>query len=138
MAFRFNFANDEDEAEPALAPQPPAEAVIPAQEVSIETGATDVNFTPHVLAEKVLLFRGNVQPVDGALAEATSTSDLVPRVYEGGFKLWECAVDLCEYMIEQMRCDEAGVLKGQHVIELGCGHGLPAILALKAGMPPMH
>ena len=27
-------------------------------------------------------------------------SDLIPGVYEGGFKLWECAVDLSRFLAE--------------------------------------
>lgn len=29
-----------------------------------------------------------------------SVSDLIPGEYEGGFKLWEGAIDLCHYLIE--------------------------------------
>lgn len=42
--------------------------------------------------------------VDDDLSKATlripglSTEDLQPRIYEGGFKTWECAVDLAEYL----------------------------------------
>lgn len=62
---------------------------------------------------------------------AASTSDLVPGRYEGGFKLWECSVDLCRYL-----CGGAGDaprLQGAHVLELGCGHGLPGVLAALKG-----
>ncbi|GMS89807.1 hypothetical protein PENTCL1PPCAC_11982, partial [Pristionchus entomophagus] len=55
-------------------------------------------------------------------------SDLTTHVYEGGFKVWECARDLCE-LIEQ----EPEIVKGKNVLELGCGAGLPSIVALKEG-----
>eukprot|EP00658_Telonema_sp_P-2_P015571 TRINITY_DN16006_c0_g1_i1.p1 TRINITY_DN16006_c0_g1~~TRINITY_DN16006_c0_g1_i1.p1 ORF type:complete len:283 (-),score=58.31 TRINITY_DN16006_c0_g1_i1:337-1185(-) len=149
MAFRFNFAHEEagEQAVPTpLDPEP--EPMPPAQEVAIEAGASGVHFTPTVLAETIILYRGSVKPVEGALAEATADSDLIPHgdervgagaaemlslVYEGGFKLWECAVDLSEYMLEELQCDREGAMTGKRVIELGCGHGLPGILALKAG-----
>ncbi|EGG23865.1 peptidase M20 family protein [Cavenderia fasciculata] len=49
-------------------------------------------------------------------------TDLIPGVYEGGFKLWECAIDLINYIIEQ-----SIPLQGLKVLEIGCGHGLPAL-----------
>ena len=70
-------------------------------------------------------------------------------VYEGGFKLWECAIDLCEYMLAK-DLGRPGLLDGanpldrlrltrlragKRVMELGCGHGLPGILAAQAGEP---
>eukprot|EP00879_Flechtneria_rotunda_P004231 GHRR01004479.1.p1 GENE.GHRR01004479.1~~GHRR01004479.1.p1 ORF type:complete len:304 (+),score=70.11 GHRR01004479.1:120-1031(+) len=68
-------------------------------------------------------------------------SDLVPQKYEGGFKLWEGAIDLCNYLIQiyQMTPDIMQYtapdtsLRGKKVLELGCGHGLPGILCLLAG-----
>ena len=55
-------------------------------------------------------------------------TDLIPGVYEGGLKVWECSLDLCRYLFEH---DVA--LQG-HVLELGCGHGLPACWALKRAL----
>lgn len=54
----------------------------------------------------------------------TTTSDLIPGVYEGGLKVWECSIDLCQYL-------ESHDLKVDgHVLELGCGHGLPGCWVL--------
>lgn len=63
----------------------------------------------------------------GAISAVLSTSDVQTGVYEGGFKLWECAVDLVRYMREAPGPAPARVL------ELGCGHGLPGIYALQRG-----
>jgi predicted nicotinamide N-methyase len=52
-------------------------------------------------------------------------SDLVPGVYEGGLKVWECSIDLCRYLQANNIIIEGSVL------ELGCGHGLPGCLLLK-------
>ena len=52
-------------------------------------------------------------------------TDLVPGVYEGGLKVWECSIDLCRHLVTKNV-----VLEG-NVLELGCGHGLPGCLALK-------
>ncbi len=48
-------------------------------------------------------------------------ADVVAGVYEGGFKLWECAVDLVRYI-------HKNGLKGASVLEIGAGHGLPGIV----------
>jgi hypothetical protein len=63
----------------------------------------------------------------GAISAVLTTSDVQTGVYEGGFKLWECAVDLVRYMREAPGATPARVL------ELGCGHGLPGIYALQQG-----
>ena len=60
----------------------------------------------------------------------------------GGFKLWECAVDLSIYLctlwsvtkdtgLSSSFGSSAGTKK---VLDLGCGHGLPGILASCLGM----
>lgn len=36
--------------------------------------------------------------LDDASATGLSTDDIKPNVYEGGFKTWECAVDLAKYL----------------------------------------
>ena len=52
-------------------------------------------------------------------------TDLVPGIYEGGLKVWECSIDLCRYLVEN-DIDIEG-----HVLELGCGQGLPGCYMLK-------
>ena len=61
----------------------------------------------------------------------------------GGFKLWECAVDLANYLCQQYQinsspvgasfCSSCPPLSGSSVLELGCGHGLPGILLMLCG-----
>lgn len=58
-------------------------------------------------------------------------SDIVPGVYEGGYKVWECSVDLAIFIL-QRKCQLPDHGAGR-VIELGCGHGFPGIAALKVG-----
>lgn len=52
-------------------------------------------------------------------------TDLVPGVYEGGLKVWECSIDLCRFFHSQS-IDIHG-----YILEIGAGHGLPGIWALK-------
>ncbi|CAF3452108.1 unnamed protein product [Rotaria socialis] len=51
------------------------------------------------------------------------TSDLVPNVYEGGFKTWECSHDLVAYLSSIV----SNFQEMTTVIELGCGSGLPGL-----------
>lgn len=86
--------------------------------------------------KRVLLPEDSVKDLldgEGGDASAVVTdTDLVPEVYEGGFKLWECARDLLEVLHDMARSGEL-VLEGAEVLEAGCGAGLPGALAVKLG-----
>ena len=43
------------------------------------------------------------------------TTDLQAGVYEGGLKIWECSVDLCNYLEEQEK------MGGMKVLEVSLG-----------------
>ncbi|XP_052056139.1 histidine protein methyltransferase 1 homolog [Apodemus sylvaticus] len=63
----------------------------------------------------------------------SSHSDLIPGVYEGGLKIWECTFDLLTYFTK------AKVkFAGQKVLDLGCGSGLLGITASKGGAKEVH
>uniref|UniRef100_A0AAV1UB55 protein-histidine N-methyltransferase n=1 Tax=Peronospora matthiolae TaxID=2874970 RepID=A0AAV1UB55_9STRA len=66
----------------------------------------------------------------GAIGSFLTTTDVQTGVYEGGFKLWECALDLVKLLATQRR---QGATMAASVLELGCGHGLPGIYALQQG-----
>lgn len=61
-------------------------------------------------------------------------TDLIPGQYEGGYKLWECSVDLAQYLVA-FRSDLLSSLnvstsgRPLRILELGCGIGLPGIVA---------
>ncbi|XP_002740457.1 histidine protein methyltransferase 1 homolog [Saccoglossus kowalevskii] len=55
-------------------------------------------------------------------------TDLIPQVYEGGLKIWECSVDLVDYL-QDIEVDFAS----KRVLELGCGAGLPGLFAMQQG-----
>ena len=52
-------------------------------------------------------------------------SDLIPGVYEGGLKIWECTHDLLMYL-----SSNDVDFTGKCVLDLGCGAGLLGIYAL--------
>lgn len=84
------------------------------------------------LCESALLLRKSIATPPPHLSP--TGADILPATYEGGYKLWECAVDLAEhlYRAEQPR------LRGSAVLELGAGHAFPAIVAAKCGADPVH
>jgi predicted nicotinamide N-methyase len=63
--------------------------------------------------------------------------DVVKSVYEGGFKLWECALDVMRYLCIELSKQHAETptqsMNGLNVLELGCGHGLPSLFAIRCG-----
>lgn len=58
--------------------------------------------------------------------------DLVPGVYEGGYKLWEGGIDLAEYIYAH-HSNDGTFTENTKVLELGAGHGIPGIMAARCG-----
>lgn len=51
----------------------------------------------------------------------SASDDITPRVYEGGFKTWECAIDLAGYLAGGCQGEKIGraiEMGGLHVIEV--------------------
>lgn len=71
----------------------------------------------------------NCDDEDSVLKKAVSANtDLMPSIYEGGLKTWECSQDLTRHLERQsINWD------GKHVLELGCGSGLPGIFCFSRG-----
>ena len=63
------------------------------------------------------LMAHDVDGVDEVLSYLGS-DDLISGVYEGGFKTWECSIDLASH-----------TRSARTVVELGCGSGLPSLAA---------
>ncbi|KAI0039750.1 hypothetical protein FA95DRAFT_990366 [Auriscalpium vulgare] len=64
-----------------------------------------------------------------ALAFLDAPSDLVPGVYEGGLKTWECSLDLVDYL-ESVIGEDTGWVRGRNILELGCGTAVPSVYLL--------
>lgn len=56
------------------------------------------------------------EPDDLQYVEAPS--DLVPGVYEGGLKTWECSVDLAGYVQELINAHPAEFLRRRRILEV--------------------
>lgn len=55
--------------------------------------------------------------------------DLKPNFYEGGFKTWECSLDLADVLLGSPESQtNSFVEEGVHVIELGCGTAVPSLM----------
>ncbi|XP_071944900.1 histidine protein methyltransferase 1 homolog [Antedon mediterranea] len=55
-------------------------------------------------------------------------SDLISGVYEGGLKVWECSLDLANFLAQEITsCEHLDVL------ELGCGAGIPGLYLMAQG-----
>eukprot|EP00118_Oscarella_pearsei_P012501 m.92598 g.92598 ORF g.92598 m.92598 type:complete len:290 (+) comp36746_c0_seq3:34-903(+) len=149
--FKFNFDVGDDSAsstadldvvktdrEPQMLPQS-AHEIVPIDEkinsVDLDShsvlcgGAVSLLCVSLATVEKRLRESGNLL----FLKTCAQHSDLIPSVYEGGFKIWECSIDLIEYFVAR------GIqFAGKRVLELGCGSGLPGIYALTRGASEVH
>uniref|UniRef100_A0A8C3BG28 protein-histidine N-methyltransferase n=1 Tax=Cairina moschata TaxID=8855 RepID=A0A8C3BG28_CAIMO len=77
--------------------------------------------------------RGGMHGEDIVWKSISAHSDLIPGVYEGGLKIWECTFDLLEYLAE------AGLqFANKAVLDLGCGAGLLGIAALRGKAAKVH
>jgi protein-histidine N-methyltransferase len=66
-------------------------------------------------------------------------TDLQQNIYEGGYKTWECSLDLVRFLLDRgPRKDLDDLHRVGHVVEMGCGSALPSLLlfeyALKNGL----
>jgi len=76
--------------------------------------------------------------------------DVIPGFYEGGLKVWECSLDLCRYLrneiIQAIQLQHSlmtvspfhslnnnnSILHCKTFLELGCGHALPTCFLIQA------
>ncbi|KAF4028551.1 Lysine methyltransferase [Phytophthora infestans] len=137
MSFSFNFAFDSVSAAPtATAPPSTLDVSTPMRngEKFVWSPSSSAFSTVQVgdmTFEIVNTTDADFQTRTGAISSILTTSDVETGVYEGGFKLWECAVDLVKFVETQLR--QGKLTMPPSVLELGCGHGLPGIHALQRG-----
>lgn len=56
--------------------------------------------------------------LSGEPVAGLSTDDIVPNLYEGGFKTWECSVDLAEYVCSDFDSQNDSARKDLSVVEV--------------------
>jgi protein-histidine N-methyltransferase len=63
------------------------------------------------------------------LSYLDQNTDLQTNIYEGGYKTWECSLDLVKYLLDRgPRKDLDDLVRVNHIIELGCGSAVPSLL----------
>ena len=91
------------------------------------------NFTTHDIGD--IIFKQVIptkHDIIGALTTPAASNfeeerDIISGQYEGGFKIWECSYDLAEIILEM---NVVITKKKMRILELGCGHGVPGIVAM--------
>ncbi|KAJ7502507.1 hypothetical protein B0H11DRAFT_1712391 [Mycena galericulata] len=73
--------------------------------------------------------RGDESEAPGALGFLDAPSDLVPGVYEGGLKTWECSLDLVD-CLDGLEDSDGPYFSGKRILEVGCGTGIPSVYIL--------
>jgi len=61
----------------------------------------------------------------------SNNTDLVKGVYEGGLKTWEASLDLVDCLKDLGYSNGGKSIKGQRVLEVGCGTALPSLYLLE-------
>jgi len=140
--FKFNFGG-EGEGEPSASPpMNPAEPtklepqeILPAIKYFINSmyPMDSVTFENGASLQKYKKTKTQDPEQQTPLGKVVAQGDVVPGLYEGGFKLWECATDLINHLIS-----ERFYFYGKKVLDLGCGHGMPGLYSIKMGAPEVH
>lgn len=126
MDFKFDFGKEEVQKE--ILDSPVVSLSIPSSVIqpSVSRSVTEYAKLASNVSIGNQVFR--TVPADLRLEEIghiASSTDVLPGKYEGGFKLWECTIDLIEYL-QKSKLD----LNGLNILDLGCGHGLCGISVL--------
>ncbi|KAK5549993.1 hypothetical protein LTR23_000285 [Exophiala sp. CCFEE 6169] len=64
------------------------------------------------------------------LLSGLENGDLTSGIYEGGFKTWECSLDLASLVVTDLV--DFTTTKNWHVLELGAGSAVPSLALLQA------
>jgi protein-histidine N-methyltransferase len=66
------------------------------------------------------------------LLAGLENGDLTSGIYEGGFKTWECSLDLASLVVTDL---VNFTTQNWHVVELGAGSAVPSLVLLQASFP---
>ncbi|XP_033762291.1 histidine protein methyltransferase 1 homolog [Pecten maximus] len=156
MAFRFNFPNPDnptdngsgkDDLVKGEDEEPDTSNKEHAKEIFLKDNDVDmpedVTATIHTFgdvevhcydSESVEEYLCRKRPQSSNFVTAVSAhSDLVPDKYEGGLTVWECSLDLAEYLTTNK-----SQVQNKAVLELGCGAGIPGLCAMQCGASEVH
>ena len=136
--FKFNFSENHDETNEKL--EEISKNILEAKpEVLKECEVIKITIDQYkeiaenVKTAKLNCFVSNdieIGFLNSSLLTDKSDTDLIPRVYEGGFKIWECTQDLADLLTAS---DETIEFEGKSVCDLGCSGGMLGIIGLING-----
>jgi len=142
MSFRFNFTVNNEEENNSVVED--SKKYIQGAELVLSNDLKTLQVIGETIAipnSQVKMFKRNVSDIkfeiasneeegDNMLATAVlQQTDIIPGVYEGGLKTWECSVDLVKYLSE-LKDEE---FQNKNILELGCGSALPGVYCLTRG-----
>jgi len=132
--------------------------VTPLSQLSSSSSTSSSSSSSSALSPSLLHFRKRAAyGAHTALHSMLDHSDIITQVYEGGFKVWECSIDLILFLQAQLQRALIGGssipipssssstpssscpllfptgLDSLRVAELGCGHAFPALYCLQRG-----
>ena len=128
--FKFNFGGSG--AAPLPGPAPPSVLASPPPSlclVPLPSFSGAVPLQPLAGHQPPLL---HYLVPDADAVSGAGQLDVVPHIYEGGAKIWECTRDLLQYL-GQPEAAAGAALQGARVLDLGCGAGLLGVHALQRG-----
>lgn len=135
--FKFNFDSETPESE-AISESSKIESSEKSSEAVKESKKIEITAEQYEeIAESVKIANLNcfisneveIGYLDNTLLTDESDTDLIPRVYEGGFKIWECTQDLADLFTGT----EVNEFDGKSVCDLGCSAGVLGIIGLMNG-----
>ncbi|KAK3072681.1 hypothetical protein LTR53_006376 [Teratosphaeriaceae sp. CCFEE 6253] len=152
MAFSFGFADDDGDNANGSKPAARAETAAPSHGVPvtehtlpeliatlpdhlsygtarIESPTGRLLFLPKRDLHDVRVQLLQEGPANDEVIDQIGTSDLRSGVYEGGFKTWECSLDLAGLLLDRgPRKDIDELIRCDQIIELGAGSALPSLV----------
>jgi len=130
-------------------------ASIPCESIPLECNTCKAPFNKKQATIEPLKRISSTSSSSSSTQEMDLThTDLISGQYEGGLKVWECSLDLCHYLSEQISTIEynhhqntienetssfyletykKALSPSGYTLELGCGHGLPGCLMAREG-----
>lgn len=132
MSFQFDFMSDDNEQSQSndlvLELQP---EIGQAQAIVVIDSSSLINSSNTVFKSISLKNDLVIQIIEDRTYSDINTLSIVDGVYEGGGELWECSVDLANYLLDKFSVNKTLPLS---FLELGCGFGLPGLVACKSNI----
>lgn len=132
--FRFNFSENDEDSKPTVEQVDEKSSEAVKESIRLEVTADRyAEIVEELKSAKVNCFLSGETEIgylDNTSLTDKSDTDLIPSVYEGGYKIWECTQDLADVFTST---DELNEFEGKAVCDLGCSAGVLGIIGLING-----